>query len=111
MYNEIKTHFHRNFLYQKIKERPKPIIHLCTDYCGWSTFRDQPKKKHSFQGVGQFTEPGQGRFTENNNMNAYLDSVYRGLLDCHKELLEENRVVSSDAIKSRYLGEDDNSKT
>jgi len=44
-------------------------------------------------------------------LNAYLDSVYSNLLDCHKELLEENRVVSSDAIKSRYLGEDDNSKT
>lgn len=44
-------------------------------------------------------------------LNAYLDSVYGELLDCHKELLEENRVVSSNAIKSRYLGEDDNSKT
>lgn len=44
-------------------------------------------------------------------LNAYLDSVYSELLDCHKELLEENRVVSSNAIKSRYLGEDDNSKT
>ncbi|USD24581.1 site-specific integrase [Flagellimonas marinaquae] len=44
-------------------------------------------------------------------LNAYLDSVYSGLLDCHKELLEGNKVVSSDVIKSRYLGEDDNSKT
>ncbi|ASV31599.1 site-specific integrase [Maribacter cobaltidurans] len=44
-------------------------------------------------------------------LNAYLESAYSGLLDCHKELLEGNRVVSSDAIKSRYLGEDDNSKT
>lgn len=44
-------------------------------------------------------------------LNAYLDIVYGELLDCHKELLEENRVVSSNAIKSRYLGEDDNSKT
>nr|WP_321413725.1 site-specific integrase [uncultured Allomuricauda sp.] len=44
-------------------------------------------------------------------LNAYLDRVYSNLLDCHKELLEENRVISSNAIKSRYLGEDDNSKT
>lgn len=44
-------------------------------------------------------------------LNAYLDSVYGDLLDCHKELLEDNKVVSSNAIKSRYLGEDDNSKT
>ncbi len=44
-------------------------------------------------------------------LNAYMDSVYGELLDCHKELLEENRLVSSDAIKCRYLGEDDYSKT
>lgn len=44
-------------------------------------------------------------------LNAYLDGVYNKLLQCHKELLEEDRVVTSDAIKSRYLGEDDNSKT
>ena len=54
---------------------------------------------------------GRGGSKRIRTLNAYLDSVYRGLLDCHKELLEENRVVSSDAIKSRYLGEDDNSKT
>lgn len=44
-------------------------------------------------------------------LNAYLDSVYGALLVCHRELLEEHRVVSADAIKSRYLGEDDNNKT
>ena len=44
-------------------------------------------------------------------LNAYLDEVYNKLLQCHKELLEEDKVVTSDAIKSRYLGEDDNSKT
>ena len=64
MENEIKTHFHRNFLYQKIKKRPKPIIRLCANHGGRPTGRDQPKEKHSLQGVGQFTEPGQGRFTE-----------------------------------------------
>ena len=64
MENEIKTHFHRNFLYQKIKEHSKPIIRLCANHGGRPTGRDQPKEKHSLQGVGQFTEPGQGRFTE-----------------------------------------------
>ncbi|RPG32280.1 MAG: site-specific integrase [Muricauda sp. TMED12] len=44
-------------------------------------------------------------------LNAYMDSVYGALLVCHKELLEAHRVVSADAIKSRYLGEDDHSKT
>ncbi|NYJ28686.1 site-specific integrase [Allomuricauda sp. ARW1Y1] len=44
-------------------------------------------------------------------LNAYLDSVYGALLVCHRELLEEHRVVSANAIKSRYLGEDDTGKT
>src|SRR5690606_18110108 len=43
--------------------------------------------------------------------NAYLDEVYNKLLQCHKQLLEEDKIISSDAIKSRYLGEDENSKT
>ncbi|GAA3569528.1 site-specific integrase [Snuella lapsa] len=44
-------------------------------------------------------------------LNAYLDGVYNKLLQSHKELIEEDRVITSEAIKSRYLGEDDNSKT
>ncbi len=44
-------------------------------------------------------------------LNAYLDQVYSQLLDCHKQLLEEDKIVSSNAIKARYLGEDDNQKT
>ncbi|WP_367278099.1 Arm DNA-binding domain-containing protein [uncultured Algibacter sp.] len=44
-------------------------------------------------------------------LNAYLDGVYNKLLQCHKELIEEDKVLSSDSIKSRYLGEDDHSKT
>lgn len=54
---------------------------------------------------------GRGSSLKTRALNAYLDSVYGDLLDCHKELLEENRIISSNAIKSRYLGEDDNSKT
>ncbi|MEP3383072.1 MAG: site-specific integrase [Flavobacteriaceae bacterium] len=44
-------------------------------------------------------------------LNAYLDQVYGKLLQCHKQLLEEDKIITSDAIKSRYLGEDENSKT
>lgn len=44
-------------------------------------------------------------------LNAYLDQVYTKLLQCHKELLEEDKIISSETIKSRYLGEDDKSKT
>lgn len=44
-------------------------------------------------------------------LNRYLDQEYSRLLDCHKQLLEEDKVVSSQAIKSRYLGEDNTQKT
>src|SRR5690606_16645733 len=54
---------------------------------------------------------GRGSSQKIRALNSYLDGVYGKLLDCHKELLEEDRVLSSDAVKSRYLGEDDNSKT
>ena len=54
---------------------------------------------------------GRGNSENARILNAYLDQVYNKLLQCHKELIEEDKVLSSDAIKSRYLGEDDNSKT
>ncbi|WP_317128521.1 Arm DNA-binding domain-containing protein [Tamlana fucoidanivorans] len=44
-------------------------------------------------------------------LNLYLDEVFGKLLNCHKELLIEDAIVSSDSIKSRYLGEDKTSKT
>ena len=44
-------------------------------------------------------------------LNTYLDQVYSQLLDCHKQLLEEGKIVSANAIKTRYLGEDDTHKT
>ncbi|MEE9361441.1 MAG: site-specific integrase [Cellulophaga sp.] len=54
---------------------------------------------------------GRGNLETARILNAYLDGVYNKLLQCHKELIEEDKVLSSDAIKSRYLGEDDNCKT
>ena len=44
-------------------------------------------------------------------LNKYLDHVYSQLLDCHKQLLEEHKMVTSRAIKARYLGEDEHQKT
>ena len=54
---------------------------------------------------------GRGSSSKIRVLNAYLDEVYNRLLQCHKELIEEDKIISSDAIKSRYLGEDDNSKS
>lgn len=52
-----------------------------------------------------------GNTTKVRFLNAYLDEVYNQLLDCQKQLFEEAKIVSANAIKKRYLGEDDNRKT
>ncbi|WP_445734846.1 Arm DNA-binding domain-containing protein [Mariniflexile sp.] len=44
-------------------------------------------------------------------LNSYLDQVYSQLLDCHRQLLEESKIITANAIKSSYLGEDDNHKS
>ena len=44
-------------------------------------------------------------------LNTYLDEVYGKMLQCRKQLLEEDKIISSEAIKSRFLGEDNKSKT
>jgi len=54
---------------------------------------------------------GRGNTEKIRALNAYLDQVCGKLLQCHKQLLEEDKIISSDAIKIRYLGEDDTSKT
>ncbi|WP_339917125.1 site-specific integrase [Yeosuana marina] len=54
---------------------------------------------------------GRGNSYPIQTLNRYLDQEYSRLLDCHKQLLEEDKVVSSQAIKSRYLGEDNAQKT
>ncbi len=52
-----------------------------------------------------------GNTTKIRFLNAYLDEVYNQILDCHKQLFEEGKMVSAPAIKRRFLGEDDDRKT
>jgi len=52
-----------------------------------------------------------GQTPEIRTLNRYLDHVYSQLLDCHRQLLEEHIMVTSRAIKARYLGEDEHQKT
>ncbi|WP_142785243.1 phage integrase SAM-like domain-containing protein [Changchengzhania lutea] len=44
-------------------------------------------------------------------LNAYLDQVYADLLACHKQLLSEFKLITAQAIKARYLGEDEHQKS
>ncbi|MDG2193814.1 MAG: site-specific integrase [Polaribacter sp.] len=54
---------------------------------------------------------GRGTSTKIRILNNYLDYVYNKLLDCHKQLLEEDKIISANVIKARYLGKDDIHKT
>ncbi|MCB7480243.1 site-specific integrase [Christiangramia sediminis] len=44
-------------------------------------------------------------------LNQYLDQVYNKLLDCHKQLSSENKLISSQSIKARFYGKDTHHKT
>ncbi len=44
-------------------------------------------------------------------LNAYLDQVYADLLACQKQLISEFKLITSQALKARYLGEDEQEKT
>ncbi|TVZ27910.1 site-specific recombinase XerD [Gillisia sp. Hel_I_86] len=52
-----------------------------------------------------------GRKAEKSSINAYLDRTYSRLLDCQEALQRENKLVTAKAIKARFLGLDDKSKT
>jgi len=54
---------------------------------------------------------GRGSSYSSRVLNSYLNQEYNRLLDCHKQLLEEDKVISSKTIKSRYLGDDNTRKT
>jgi len=41
------------------------------------------------------------------SLNKYLDQVFTGLHEAQRQLLEENKTVTSATVKARYLGEDE----
>jgi integrase len=75
--------------------RTEISLKRCVNVTEWNSFKNR----------------GRGNSPRIQILNTYLDHVYGQLLDCHKQLLEEFKIVSCLAIKARYLGEDDNQKT
>lgn len=45
------------------------------------------------------------------SLNKYLDQVFTGLHEAHRQLLQEDVDISSAAVKARFLKEDDRGKT
>lgn len=44
-------------------------------------------------------------------LNNYLDEVYSGLFKCYQDLKTENKFITSQAIKARYFGDDDQNRS
>jgi len=44
-------------------------------------------------------------------LNSYLDEAYGAIMDTHKQLLREDKLITAQAIKARYLGQDEQHKT
>ncbi|WP_299537419.1 site-specific integrase [Ulvibacterium sp.] len=44
-------------------------------------------------------------------LNSYLDEVYVQIMEAHKQLLQEGKLITAQAIKARFLGQDDQHKT
>lgn len=51
------------------------------------------------------------RTPESNALNIFLDQVYAKLLDCHKQLSADYKLVTSKSIKAKFLGRDENHKS
>lgn len=45
------------------------------------------------------------------SLNKYLDQVFTGLHEAHRQLLQEDTDITSASVKARYLKEDDRGKT
>src|SRR5690554_7657448 len=52
-----------------------------------------------------------GSSAEARQINAYLDQVLIQIYEAYRELLREKKIITPQAIKSRYRGEDDQNKT
>ena len=44
-------------------------------------------------------------------LNSYLDEVYVQIMDAHKQLLQEGKLITAQAVKARYLGQDEQNQS
>lgn len=77
------------------KQRAEFSIKRDIAMCNWDIFRIRAKETHPNLIL----------------LNTYLDDVYAEVLNAHKQLHSERKVITAKAIKLRYLGEDEEHKT
>lgn len=52
-----------------------------------------------------------GNCTEANELNQYLYEIKSEIVQCYRDLKSENRILTADLVKARYLGEDKKNHT
>ena len=52
-----------------------------------------------------------GNCTKANELNLYLDEIKSEIVQCYRDLKSENRILSAELVKARYLGEDKKNHT
>lgn len=108
---KAKSTFTIIFFTRKSRSNPNELsIYVRITVAGKRSEISLKRNVHAAQWDSTKTK-GRGSSSKIRVLNAYLDEVHSKLLRSHKELLGEDKIISSEAIKSRYLGEDDKSKT
>jgi site-specific recombinase XerD len=77
------------------KERAEFSIKRDIAVCNWNIFRCRAKETDQYLIL----------------LNTYLDDVYAEVLNAHKQLHSERKLITAKAIKARYLGEDEDHMT
>lgn len=75
--------------------------------------RSEISLKRSIQVSQWDSSKGRARGTSQNirGLNSYLDTVYSKLMGCHSKLIEKDKIVTPQTIKSLFLGLDQEHKT
>lgn len=49
-----------------------------------------------------------GTNQKSRTLNSYLDETYNHLFKCYRDLMTEHKLITSQAVKARYFGQDEN---
>lgn len=108
--NENEPDIYGNFFYKKTQEHFWSPVHLCAYHYFRQTAEIGLKRKIDAENWDYNKGRGKGRSEAIRNLNTYLDQVQAKLLLCHGQLVNEDKIISSNAIKMRFLGEDEVSR-
>ena len=69
------------------------------------------KRKVSVSDWDTHRNRARGNSQKSRMLNSYLDETYTFLFECYRELKTERKLITADAVKARYFGDDDDNRT